>query len=607
MIRNKVKYNSWQNTVYMVHVAWYTEKSVVLLVALSALLGVAVSVAELLLGPVILGKVEAAAPIRKVLVTIAVFVALLFVLKACTAYINTNVMFGRIAVRVALIRKVQQKLANTSYPNTEDTAVLKKLENARMALDDNRQATEAIWDTVTELLKNVGCFVIYLLLLTTLEPVLILVILFTTISGYLINNYIHKWGYLHRQEEAVYSRHMNYINSKSEDTGLAKDIRILGLASWLEEVFNSTLKLYQAFIFRREKVYIWGGVAEVFLTFLRNGAAYIYLLHSALNHGVSASEFLLYFSAVGGFAAGVTQILEQCARLHRQSLDIAEVRDFLEVPEPFRFEEGVEILPDLSRQYEIRLVNVSFRYPKAEKDTLHDLNLTIHAGEKLAVVGLNGAGKSTLVKLICGFYDPTEGEVLLNGVNIKRYNRRDYYRHFAAVFQKSSILEATVAENISQTNEETDEERMRGCIEKAGLTEKIESLPNGLSTYIGRRVFEDGVELSGGEMQRLMLARALYRNAPILILDEPTAALDPITEHEIYLKYNQMTLGRISLFISHRLASTRFCDRIIFLESGMIVEEGTHENLRKAGGRYEALYEIQGRYYGEGGCGYEGR
>ena len=214
-------------------------------------------------------------------------------------------------------------------------------------------------------------------------------------------------------------------------------------------------------------------------------------------------------------------------------------------------------------------------------------------------MGLNGAGKTTLVKLICGFLDPTGGRVLLNGQDIRQYNRRDYYKLFEAVFQDFSVLSCTVAENVAQAMDGIDEEKVRYCLDQAGLTEKITSLPAGIKTHVGRDVYLDGVEFSGGQTQRLMLARALYKDGPILVLDEPTAALDPIAEHDIYMKYSEMTAGKTSVFISHRLASTRFCDRIIFLDHGAIAEEGTHQSLLAQGGGYARLFEVQSHYYRE--------
>lgn len=202
--------------------------------------------------------------------------------------------------------------------------------------------------------------------------------------------------------------------------------------------------------------------------------------------------------------------------------------------------------------------------------------------------------------MICGLIDPTNGRVLLNGTDIRCFNRKEYYRLFSAVFQEFSILDVTVAECITQSTDTVDERKMQRCIEQAGLADFIAELPDGLQTHVGRDVFSDGVLFSGGQTQRLMLARALYKNGPILLLDEPTAALDPIAENDIYMKYNDMTAGKTSVFISHRLASTRFCDRILFLQNGGISEEGTHESLLALGGEYAKLFEVQSRYYQEG-------
>ena len=331
---------------------------------------------------------------------------------------------------------------------------------------------------------------------------------------------------------------------------------------------------------------------------VRNGIAYVYLIRLTLNEGLSVPDFLLYFTAVSTFTTWVMGILRDITKLHKDSLDISIVREFLEYPEPFKFEEGEDV-PD-AESYELSLENVSFRYSSADQDTIHQINLTVHPGEKLAIVGLNGAGKTTLVRLLCGLFDPTEGRVLLNGRDIRDFNRREYYRLFSAVFQEFSILDVTVAENIAQTAENIDYERIYDCIEKAGLTTLIQELPKGIDTHVGKEVFLDGVLFSGGQTQRLMLARALYKDGPILMLDEPTAALDPIAENDIYQKYNDMTQGKTAVFISHRLASTRFCDRIIFIADGTIAEEGSHESLLSNNGEYAKLFEVQSRYYQEG-------
>ena len=247
---------------------------------------------------------------------------------------------------------------------------------------------------------------------------------------------------------------------------------------------------------------------------------------------------------------------------------------------------------------EIEFRNVSFSYGQAEPEIFRNLNLTIRPGEKIALVGANGAGKTTLVKLLCGLYEPDEGQILIGGVDRNLFPREEIYRLFSAVFQEQLILPFTVGENLAMDRaERIDGRRAWEALNKAGLGDLFRQRGIGLKSYMTKVMMENGVELSGGERQRFLLARALYKDGPILVLDEPTAALDPIAESRIYARYNQYSQGKTALFISHRLASTRFSDRIVLLEKGRIAEMGTHEELMRAQGAYAKMYEIQSSYY----------
>ena len=599
-MKQKPVHSLGQNIAYMISLAWRQRCSVILLALIMAAVAILLSLTQLFIVPSILGAVEAKVSVAELMVIILLFTGALILLSAARAYLSSCAQFGRIEVRLIIGSMIQNKALTMSYPDIENQDVRKKLDKASMLVSSNTAATEAVWTTLINLLKNVVEFIIYLSLLTTLNPLMIIAVLFTTIVSFLVSNYLNGWGYRHRDEESEYSRRMNYLSEKSRDYTLAKDIRIFGMDGWIEDVYNSTLRLYRSFAARGERIYIWGDIIDVVLTFMRNGIVYLFLLRAVHKGEMSAAQFVLYFNTVNVFTSGIGKIMTDFAVLRRQSLDICAVREFLDYPETFRMEEGISITPNLNIPYQIELQDVSFRYPEAEKDALSHINLIIRPGEKLAVVGLNGAGKTTLIKLICGFLEPIEGKVLLNNSDIRTFNRRDYYRLFSAVFQDFSVLDVTIAENIAQTDENIDMELMERCINQAGLTEKIDSLPNGVETHIGK-VFEDGIQLSGGELQRLMLARALYKNAPIIVLDEPTSALDAIAEREIYNKYSELTDGRMAVYISHRLASTRFCDRIILISEGSIDEEGTHDELIARNGHYANLFEIQSRYYQEGG------
>ena len=428
--KERPRYNMAQNAGYMIALAWREEKSVLWLCLLLAALHVAISVTELFLAPAVLGQVESAAPLPALFGTIAAFTVGLLLLRGLQAYINTNTIFGRIELRLNLLAQITLKTMMTSYPNLDDQALLREREKGEQATCGNDRAGEAIWRTMTELLQNLAGFVIYLFLFLSLDPVLILIALATAALSYLATTHAAKWSYSRREEEAAFGQHLDYIDRKACDHAALKDIRIFGMQGWLRDVYAATLRMYRHFQFRQQRIYFLSDLADVALTFLRNGAAYAYLLFLTLQNGLSASEFLLYFTAVGGFTTWVTGILSSFAELHRFSLDLDSLRAYTEAPEPFRFEDGEPLEPDPAKPYTIELQNVSFRYPGAEQDTLHNINLKVAPGEKLAVVGLNGAGKTTLIKLICGFYDPTEGAVLLNGADIRRYNRRDYYRLF---------------------------------------------------------------------------------------------------------------------------------------------------------------------------------
>lgn len=596
--KEKPKYNTVQNISWMVNIAWKNRRRVLLLCVLTAILEVLLNLTQLYIAPEVLSRVEQKSPMWMLLTTIGVFTVALFLINGFKEYVKQNTLFARIDVRSAIIAKVAKKCNMTSYPNTLDADFIKMREKAHLACEGNNQATEHIWQTLTMLLKNIGGLIIYLTILSRIDAVLLLVVIATCFAGFFVSRYTNNWRYARRDEEEQYFQKKYYLRNKSESVELAKDIRIFGLQNWLNELLDQIHNLYLDFSLRCERVEVLADITEVILTVARNGIAYVYLINMALNEGLSVSEFLLYFTAVTTFTAWVMGILQEMSALHKESLDISRLREFLDYPEPFKFENGEDI--PAAENYELKLENVSFRYPGAETDTIHGLNLTVRPGEKLAIVGLNGAGKTTLVKLLCGLIDPTEGAVLLNGKDIRDFNRRSYYDLFSAVFQEFSVLDVTVAEQIAQTTVNIDYDKIADCVEKAGLTSTIEKLPKGLETHVGREVHLDGVLFSGGQTQRLMLARALYKNGPILLLDEPTAALDPIAENDIYMKYSEMTSGKTSLFISHRLASTRFCDRIIFVADGGIKEEGTHESLLALGGEYANLFEVQSRYYQEG-------
>lgn len=584
---------------YMVKLAAAHEPLILISGVAVTVLTVVQSLAGLFLSPMVLRAVEQNVSVGRLVATIVLFIGVLIVTGGISNYITGVDRYRRITLRSVVAALLNDKAATTSYCNLNDERFRFVEDKSTLCVNDNSAAAEAVWNTLFGLLRNIAGFVLYLLLLANVEPVLLAVLLATTIPGYFINRYISGWGYRHREEQREIERGINCVVNEAGKPEAAKDIRIFGMSAWFGDMYQSGMRMLRAFFRREAGIYLWSNVIDLIFTFLRNGIAYFYLIRMVLDGGMAASEFLLYFSMVGGFAGWVGGILSDFLSLHTHSLNLSYVLECVKFPEPYQFEEGAPVPGERDTPGEIRLENVSFCYPGAEDYTLKHISLTLRPGERLAVVGLNGAGKTTLVKLMCGLLDPTEGCVTWNGTDIRTLNRRDYYTRFAAMFQESLLIPGSLAANVAVSEEDIDADRVRRCVERAGLSKKADSLPKGIDTLLNRRVYEDAVELSGGEYQRLTLARALYREAPILLLDEPTSALDPIAESEMYLQYDKMSVGKSAVYISHRLASTRFCDRIVLIENAGIAEEGTHEELLARGGRYAYLYGVQSRYYRE--------
>ena len=347
------RYTMLQNAWYMVRLAWRERKSVLWLCLALAGLHVAISLAELFLAPLALGKVEAAAPLPELFGTIAAMAGTLALLRAVRAYIDQNTLFGRVQLRTSLNLQVITKAVSTSYPNSSDLSLLQEKERADRALDSNSSAGEAVWRVMTEIFQNLLGFGIYLALFLSLDPVLILLAVATAALSYVCSLRTNKWSYDHRQEGAALGQKMSYIRQTAGDRGALKDIQIFGMSSWLRQVHehDAVLKLFRDFQLREQRVRLLGDLAEVALTFLRNGAAYGYLLALALGEGLSVSEFLLYFTAVGNFTTWVTGILKGFGELHQFSLELSSVRSYIEAPEPFRMEGGKAIEPDTSLPY----------------------------------------------------------------------------------------------------------------------------------------------------------------------------------------------------------------------------------------------------------------
>ena len=460
-------------------------------------------------------------------------------------------------------------------------------------------ALEFIWTDLSGALIHLLGIVTYASLLAFINPIVFVVVITVSILSYFTTLWQNKYYEKHKHLWEKESRKAGYLGGLSENLQVAKDIKLYGLEEWLNKMMSD----YRAHIIMWNKRCrlrgLWASILAGLMTLIQNGVAYIVLIGMLLAGSLSAGDFVFYFGIVGSVAGFLHSVVGDVAKLNKRADKIAYYREFYDYPNKFNYGKGCE-LPTGAVTIELR--DVWYKYDGAEDYTLKGINLTLQAGESLALVGVNGAGKTTLVKLICGFYRPTKGEILVNGKLIDEYNIHEYYTMISAVFQEIRPVCFTMFEYVASAdiNRPSAREDAITAMKLAGIWEKIESLENGIDTHLMKGIYDDGVDLSGGEMQKLVLARAIYKNGSVLILDEPTAALDPIAENNLYLQYRELTHGKTSIYISHRFASTRFCDRILLLGDGVIKESGTHDELMAQNGQYAYMFGVQAKYYKEG-------
>ena len=507
--------------------------------------------------------------------------------------------------------KLFEKYMTCSYEKLEDADFTAHYKEADGYLaDDNHFLSEAAMHII-EIGSGALGIILYFSILIRLPKWVLAVLITGTIVELLISRNAENERKKRQETIGRLTRKADYMNKTAADVRSAKDIRIFGMIPWLEEKFTAVLDRFhiENTQVEKQRIRIAGiragisGVLEILTGIL--------LAVFVLQEKLSLAEYILYVGAIRSFSMWSFQFGTLMQNFYRMNGDLSRIRSFIDGEETIQLNTQTQVNKQSNRSIvnttgmkfdhvsKIEFLHVFYRYPKSDRWIVKDLSFVIEDGEKIALVGMNGAGKTTMIKLLCGLLIPTKGTIRINGVSSTDISREDYYRLFSTVFQDIHLFPASIQRNIVCSDEQIDPIRFDDAVKKSGMDQVAQKFRDGLNTLLVAEVDENAVNLSGGQVQKLMLARAIYKNAPILLLDEPTAALDPIAEKNIYLQYNEMAEGKVSVFISHRLASTVFCDRIFFMKNGIIAEEGTHEELIQKKGDYYEAFSVQSKYYQE--------
>lgn len=502
-------------------------------------------------------------------------------------------------VRLMIIKERIAKTLGMEYEALETPEMLDRLQKAKRATAGDWQGVQGMMTYMQVMGVQIISVTIAVAIMTTFNPWIILIIVVLSFAQFLFFDYIRKKDKKEMWDAMMpHWRKLEYMENVTTDFSYAKDIRLFGMQKYLAkkqiDVYDEELRHW----IKSRQYWIYNTIFAHGISLLRQLIIIGWLVYSVVFNGLSIGNFTLYTASAAAFSNAINEILQALSALRERSAHTDDYRSFMDIPSADDKAQTIPIPP--ADKYTFEFKNVSFKYRGQEKYALKNVNLTLHAGEKLAVVGLNGAGKSTFIKLLLRLYDVTEGCILMNGTDIRKFDRKEYYELFAPAFQDVMVFAFPVAENVSMKEPfNTDKAEAEKMLRLAGLGDKLDKLEKGVDTELLKVLYDDGVDLSGGEKQKLALARALYKKSKMIVLDEPTAALDALAEFRLYQSFNELVGDRTAVYISHRLSSTRFCDRVAMFKDGEMVEIGTHDSLMEADGAYADMFRVQAQYYVE--------
>lgn len=486
------------------------------------------------------------------------------------------------------------------YKYLEDANFRDYFEVSSRALDGDGMGFQGILVRIRKVLPLILTTICLAVIIGRFNWIVVLACLVSAIVVAFANTKLAKYIASKKEKKAKADRQSRYFNDVAYDFSYGKDIRVYRLEDKIVSDYDKKSSVLVNIVKDIENKRFGYGLLEIFGLVIEDAFAYYFVIKSYFDGAISLGDVSLYIGSIIVLAETFRQVTDLVTEMVKDSKYCESYYEFID-NETLYSPSGNRCALDKNEQLEIEFKNVSFKYPHTERWILKNFSFKINKGEKLAIVGTNGAGKSTIVKLITGLFSPNEGQVLINGIDVNEFNREELFKMFSVVYQDINIYPATIIENIIGTNKDKlARERAIYCLEHVGLKEKIESLPLQYDTPLLKVVEDNGVELSGGQNQKICIARALYKDGNMVILDEPTSALDALAEASIYQSFDDLVKHKTAIYISHRLSSTKFCDKIALFDQDGLKEYGNHEELMALKGEYYFMFNTQGKYYKEG-------
>ena len=584
----------FKSLIFLWNFAWKEDKVYIICLVMNQIFSSVTPILLMIFPKVILEELMTYNRIQVLVIIVIVFSLLIFISQMLSSILTNTAFYRRCIVLEKFQVDLNEHLAKVDYENLENPEFLNLKQNAEKFLYANGQGFSFVLDRAINIIGKIIIFITIIWIIASLNIFVLLAFLFLSALNSIMQMKYKKTYASIEIEKNPKERELAYYNSIFSDVSFAKEIRINGdknlFIYYLKDCLHRLWSFYkkQMYLLNKSKFSLYA------VDFLQRAISYLYMIFMVSIGRISIANFMLYINAIATFTDSMNNVIDSINDIRQYSLYFESVEKYLNLPINIDTDEEQMEMPDLIESLEFK--NVSFRYRGSDKWALKNVSCSFINPEKISIVGENGAGKSTFIKLICRLYEPTEGVILLNGIDIKKYNYRKYVSKISTVFQDYKLFSIPIDKNISLHNE-VDHKNVIDIVSKLGILNQIVKLPKKFENRIHKDFDTCGFEPSGGVGQKLAIARALYRNTPIIILDEPTASLDPRAEYEIYQSFESLTKNKLTLYISHRLSSARFCDQILVFKEGKIVEQGSHEQLMKLNKYYYELYSMQSKYY----------